>query len=149
MLKINVLSVGKIKEDYYNQAIAEYAKRLGRFCNISQTIIEELPQGQDKLKKESQLILPKLSNFTVILDKEGQALTSLQLASKLQLWQNSNSDITILIGSSDGLDQTIKQIANYSMSFSCLTLPHSLAKVILFEQLYRAFMINSNGKYHK
>lgn len=148
MLKIQILSVGRIKEDYYLEAVAEYIKRLNRFCAVEETVQNEITVG-DNLEKEAEKIIPALKGKTVILDKEGVQYSSEDFASLINKLSNETAQITFVIGSSKGLAQKVKKRADYSVSFSHMTLPHSLAKVMLCEQLYRAFSIIAGGKYHK
>lgn len=144
MLKIHIVAVGTLKEKYLTEACAEYQKRLGRFCRISLT---EIPE-QDP-QKEGKKILEKLEGFTVALCIEGQMVSSEKLAKLIDEKSLEFSTYTFVIGGSEGLSDEVKKACRFSLSFSPMTFPHQLMRVILLEQLYRSFMINTNNPYHK
>ena len=144
MLKINFVCVGKLKEGYLREACAEYLKRLSRFCKAE---VRELPESS--LKEEGENILRACKGYTVALAVEGKGCSSEKFAAKLQSLCDRGEEITFVIGSSCGLDATVKAVANELLSFSEMTFPHQLMRVILLEQVYRAFMINGGGEYHK
>lgn len=148
MLKITVVAVGKIKEKYYLEAIKEYAKRLTRFVSVELVEFDEITTANN-LGKEAILIMPKLNGYVIVLDKGGITLSSEEFAKKIDDVATSKGKITFVIGSSNGLDDTVKNKADMLFSFGKITLPHSLARVTLFEQLYRAESILNGGKYHK
>lgn len=148
MLKITIISVGKIKEDYYTQAVAEYVKRLSRFCVTEEIVITEIV-SDNNLEKEGEKVLPLLKGKVVVLDRQGKEFSSEDLAKYIDNTALTSSQITFVIGSSFGLSKKVKDAADTLISFSPMTFPHSLAKVILCEQLYRAFSIINGGKYHK
>ena len=150
---IKLICVGKIKEKYLNEAIDEYKKRLSKYTKLD---IIELPDSSyneiDKVKKEEgKLILKHLkeTDNVIILDIDGIELSSLELTNKLCRLESVNSNITFIIGGSYGLSEEVKKRANYSISFSKLTFPHQLFRVILLEQLYRTYKIRNNENYHK
>ena len=150
---IKLICVGKIKEKYLNEAIDEYKKRLSKYTKLD---IIELPDSSynemDKVKKEEgKLILKhiKETDNVIILDINGQELSSVELTTKLCFIETMNSNITFIIGGSYGLSEEVKKRANYSISFSKLTFPHQLFRVILLEQLYRTYKIRNNENYHK
>ncbi len=145
MQKINIVCVGKIKEDFYRSAAAEYLKRLSRFAKVE---IKELAEGKN-LKEESQTILKQLKGFVIALCIEGTKLCSEGLAEEIKRHCDKGEEITFVIGSSYGLDESVKSAAHLMLSFSDMTFPHQLMRVILLEQIYRAFMINSGSEYHK
>lgn len=147
-MKIKILAVGKVKEKYYKEALAEYIKRLSRYTKTEITEIDEI-LGDNELEKEAKEILPRLSGYVVVLDKDGQNLSSEEFAEKIDKIKNTVSEITFVIGGSIGLDESIKNKADLVLSFGAETLPHSLARVLLTEQIYRAFNILEGGKYHK
>ncbi len=151
MIKINLVAVGDIKEKYLVDAIAEYTKRLSRFCSLQIIEIKENTNKntQTALKADEQNITPHLKGYVIALAIEGKSLTSPQLAQKIKNLSLTTSEITFVIGASNGLSQQIKNQANELMSFSSLTFPHQLMRVIFLEQLYRAFTINNNISYHK
>ena len=150
---IKIITVGKIKEEYFKDAITEYKKRLSKYTDIE--IIEVQDEGlvdiKTSLKKESERILKYINqkDYIITLEIEGKQLTSPELASKIDNIYNINSNITFIIGGSYGLADEIKQLSNFKLSFSKMTFPHQLFRVILLEQIYRAFKINNNESYHK
>lgn len=143
---IKIICVGKVKEQFYREAILEYLKRL---CKYHKVVIEEVRDSN--IKDEKELILKKIgkSDYIVTLEIEGSELSSLEFAEMLDKSFISNSCVTFIIGGSDGLDEEIKRKANYKLSFSKLTFPHQLFRVILLEQIYRCFKIMNNETYHK
>lgn len=145
MQKIYFTVVGKIKESFYREAVAEYAKRLSRFAKLE---IKELAEGAD-LEAEAEDILRHCKGYVIALCVEGEKLSSEKLAKKMQTLTDAGKDITFVIGSSCGLSERVKKAADYRLSFSDMTFPHQLMRVILSEQVYRAFMINAGSTYHK
>ena len=145
MQKIYFVVVGKIKESFYRDAVAEYAKRLSRFVKLE---IKELAEGANP-EAEAGDILRACKGYTVALAVEGEKLSSEKLAKKIQKLSGEGKDITFIIGSSCGLSDEVKNKADYKLSFSDMTFPHQLMRVILAEQVYRAFMINAGSTYHK
>ena len=145
MLKLNIVCVGKLKEDYLTDAVNEYVKRLSRFCK---TEIIELAE-RNSPKEEAESVLRACKGYTVALAVEGKKCSSEQFAAKVQSVFDKGESLTFVIGSSCGLDPSVKAQADELLSFSDMTFPHQLMRVILVEQLYRAFMINSGSKYHK
>ena len=145
MQKIYFVVVGKIKEGFYREAVAEYAKRISRFAKLE---IKELAEGANP-EAETADILRACKGYVVALAVEGQKLSSEGLAKKLQTLTNEGKDVTFVIGSSCGLSDEVKRKADCLLSFSDMTFPHQLMRVILAEQLYRAFMINAGATYHK
>lgn len=158
-MNINVICVGKIKEKYFTDAISEYSKRLSRFVklNIIEVADEKIPDNASEKEmeaikqKEGRKILSKLSSssFTVTLCVEGKELLSLDLAKKIADVTMTSSNITFIIGGSLGLCEEVKAKSQLRLSFGQITLPHQLIRVVLLEQLYRAFKINNNETYHK
>ncbi len=157
MVKVKVVAVGKIKEKYYSDAITEYSKRLSRFCDFKIVEVKEenfnaepSPSEIEEIKKTEALRIEKeLTGYTVALCIEGEKYSSEKLAFLLEKVKDFSGLITFIIGGSYGLDDSIKKAVNQKLSFSDLTFPHTLFRVMLTEQIYRAFMINSNSKYHK
>lgn len=159
-MKISIISVGKIKEKFFTDAINEYKKRLSKFCKLTEEIIpderadENFSQSeieQVKLKEGAKIInkIPK-NSYVVVLDVKGKQLSSEELAAKINtLGIDGTSDITFIIGGSNGLSQEVLDIANFKLSFSKMTFPHQLFKVILLEQIYRSYKINAGEAYHK
>lgn len=144
MLCINVICVGSLKESYLKDAVKEYTKRLTRFCKFVITEIDE-----STLLKEGEQILKNCKGYKVALCVEGEQMTSEELSGKIANVSLTNSVITWIIGSSTGLNQNVKDAADLRLSFSNMTFPHQLMRVILLEQLYRAFTIINHVKYHK
>lgn len=160
MLTVTVIAVGKIKEKYFTDAIAEYSKRLGRYCklNIVELKDEATPDNpSDKerdtvLKKEGERISERIPKgaYVVALCIEGKMKNSVEFSKLLeQTAASGNSEIVFIIGGSLGIYDDIKRRADFKLSFSEMTFPHQLMRVILLEQLYRAFNISGGGKYHK
>lgn len=145
MQKIYFVVVGKIKESFYRDAVAEYAKRLSRFVKLE---IKELPEGAS-LETEADDILRACKGYVVALCVEGEKLSSEGLAKRLGRLADEGKDVTFVIGSSCGLSDRVKGAADYKLSFSDMTFPHQLMRVILAEQVYRAYMINAGSTYHK
>ena len=156
---INIISLGKLKEKYLTDAVSEYTKRLSAFCKVQ---INELTpinlsdnpskaEIENALLKEASLIKAKMQNgYTITMCIEGKQLSSEELASKINdIAVSGKSAINIIIGSSFGLHDSIKAESDFKLSFSKMTFPHQLARVMLLEQIYRAYMINNNTRYHK
>lgn len=157
-MTINLIVIGKLKEDYLRSACAEYIKRLARYCTFELHELEECRLSEnpsDKeiltaLKKEGEQIKRFAKGFIIPLCIEGKQLTSPQLSEKISgAALSGNSTVTFIIGSSFGLDQDIKNMGNLRLSMSAMTFPHQLARVMVLEQIYRAFQISTGGKYHK
>lgn len=145
MIKINVVCVGKLKEEYLRAACAEYLKRLSRFARVTVT---ELPEGKNPAA-EAAGVLRACKGRTVALCVEGEKLSSEGFAAFIGSCVDAGDEATFVIGSSLGLDISVKSAAEKKLSFSDMTFPHQLMRVILLEQIYRAFMINGGGEYHK
>lgn len=150
---IKLICVGKIKETYLKEALEEYKKRLSKYTKINIIELKDINYPElDKVKKEEgESILKdiKTTDNVIILDIMGQELTSLELTGKLEQLERENSNLTFIIGGSYGLSDEVKKRANYSLSFSKLTFPHQLFRVMFLEQLYRAYKIRNNESYHK
>ena len=150
---MKIITVGQIKENYLKEAIEEYKKRLSKYTNLE--IIELKDEGlveEEKAKKlEAEKIEKCLSekDYIITLEIEGKEYTSLEFAEKLRTIQMENANIVFIIGGSYGLADSIKNKAKMHLSFSKMTFPHQLFRVILLEQIYRAFKINHNESYHK
>ena len=145
MQKIQFLVVGKIKESFYREAVEEYVKRLSRFAKIEITEIAE----NSSLETEADDILKRVKGYVYALCVEGEKYSSEKLAKSIKACTDAGKDITFIIGSSCGLSDRVKKAADYRLSFSDMTFPHQLMRVILAEQVYRAFMINAGATYHK
>ncbi len=160
MLSVHVICVGKLKERFYQDACAEYIKRLGPYCklNVAEVPEAKLPSSPTlgdiiaALDKEGDAIRKKLpeSATLVALCIEGDTRSSEDFAADLLSWQlNSSKHLVFLIGGSNGLHPSLKREAAVRLSMSPMTFPHHLARVMLLEQLYRAFKINEGSSYHK
>lgn len=160
MLKIDVIAIGKLKEDYLRKACDEYIKRLGAFCRISVIELPEsrMPQNpsqaeiEDCIEKEGEFILSKIppQSHVIAMCIEGELLSSPQLAQKIDRAASAGaSHISFIIGGSWGLSPQVKKAAALRLSMSPMTFPHQLARVMVLEQLYRAMSINNHTKYHK
>lgn len=159
-MNIRILAVGSIKESFYKEAVAEFKKRLTRYASLEiievkdEKTVEKASEAIDRKIKasEGKRLLSKLneSDFVVVLAIEGQKLSSTKFSQKLAEWEvSAGSRLTFIIGGSIGLcDELIKR-ANVLLSFSDMTFPHQLMRVILCEQLYRSYRIRNNEPYHK
>ena len=145
MQKVNVVCVGKIKESFFREAVGEYAKRLSRFVNFE---IREIAEGKN-LEEEAEGILRAARGYVIALCIEGKKFSSEALAAELKKQYDRGTEVTFIIGSSCGLSDRVKQAANLKLSFSDMTFPHQLMRVVLCEQIYRGYMINSGSEYHK
>lgn len=159
-MEINIISVGKIKEDYFKKAIEEYEKRLKAYCRVNFIELKDESEGKNLsnkdidiiLDKEGKRILEKIKerSFIIVLDILGRSIDSVEFSKKINdIMLDGISSIDFIIGGSLGISQEVKDKANYSLSFSKFTFPHKLMKVILMEQIYRAFTIINNKTYHK
>lgn len=157
MMTINLVCVGTLKEQYLKQGVAEYVKRLQKFCKLNILEVAEENLGtnptdgtisKQKLK-EAERLEKHLSGFVVLLDVNGKTFSSEEFAVKLNALSSNFSTITFIIGGSFGVGESIKQKANLNLSFSSFTLPHQLMRLVFLEQLYRAFTISSGITYHK
>ena len=159
-MKITLVTVGKIKEKFFTDAIAEYSKRLSRYCKLEivQVADEKTPDNagaamEEQIKdKEGERILSQIKDgsYVIALAIEGQMLNSEQLAEKIDgLGVKGESQITFVIGGSLGLSKRVISRADYLLSFSKMTFPHQLMRVILLEQIYRSYRILTGQPYHK
>lgn len=159
MLTISIACVGKLKERYWREACEEYGKRLGAFCKfqiveLSESRLPDHPsdaQVKTALQIEGQKILETAKgSYLIPLCIEAKPVSSPKLAEIIQQAAvGGRSSVTFAIGSSFGLSDTVKQAGEFSLSMSSMTFPHQLARVMLCEQVYRAFQIINHGKYHK
>jgi len=150
---IKIICVGKLKENYLKEAVLEYTKRLSKYTKISLIEINDVSNMDINtiIKKEQDEILKHIESkdYIIALDIDGFSISSTEFAKKISDTFISYSNITFIIGGSYGLSDEIKKLSNYRMSFSKLTFPHQLFRVMLLEQIYRAFKINNNEEYHK
>ena len=143
---IKIICVGKIKENYLRDMINDYAKRISKYHKIE---IIELADSNINKEKEELLRVINTKEYNIVMDIDGNNLSSREFAEKIDKTFLINSNITFIIGGSDGISPEIKELANYRLSFSKLTFPHQLFRGILLEQIYRAFKILNNESYHK
>lgn len=159
-MKINLITVGKIKENYLKDAIAEYAKRLSRFAKLNIIEVPDLKIKDGASEKEEEMVILgegeliekhiNKSSYVIALCIEGKKQSSEAFAETIKdAAIKGGSDITFIIGGSLGLADFIKKRADFLLSFSDMTFPHQLMRVILLEQIYRAYKINANEVYHK
>lgn len=159
MVNVKIISVGNLKEAYLRDATAEYEKRLGGFCRFSSVCLKEekVPDSPSQseidaaLKKEAEKILEQLPKraYKIAMCVEGVQLSSEELAKKIDSASSTHGEICLVIGSSHGLDPSVKQACDARLSISKLTFPHQLMRVILLEAVYRAFNIIKGTHYHK
>ena len=159
-MNITVLCIGKLKESYWREAVGEYSKRLGKYCALHITELKESPlpanasaADEENVKiAEGKSILNKISpsDYVITLEIHGKPLSSPELASKMaSLSLKGKSHIVFVIGGSLGLSDEVSRRADFKLSFSAMTFPHQMMRVILLEQIYRSFKIIRNESYHK
>ncbi|MBR1983614.1 MAG: 23S rRNA (pseudouridine(1915)-N(3))-methyltransferase RlmH [Clostridia bacterium] len=155
-MKVSVVCVGKVKESYFLDGISEYKKRLSKYCEFTITELKEenFDKVDDSLiniikKREAERILPNLKGYVIVTDINGKKTSSTELASLLKTKGDEIGVITFVIGGSYGLDQSVKDKADYKISFSDMTFPHTMFRLMLTEQVYRAFTIINGSNYHK
>ena len=157
-MKINIICVGSIKDKFYSEACGEYIKRLGRFCDINLVETPECnyisepqkAQTEEILCGEAEKYLKLLKGFVIVTDIYGQSMDSRKFSDFLSQKKTEGiSEFSFLIGGSYGISKDIKKSAGLRLSFSEMTFPHRLFRVMLLEQIYRAFMIENNMTYHK
>ena len=160
MLKIKIITVGKLKERALRELAGEYVKRLGRYCSleIAEVAEEDIPAGESEagiahsLKNEAERLLGRIGKadaHVIALDMRGEAPDSVALSRKIVALAGTRPEIAFIIGGSCGLHPDVLKRADMALSISNLTLPHQLARLILLEQVYRAFKIQNNEAYHK
>lgn len=152
-MKINIICVGKIKEKFFTEAIEEYKKRLSKFCTLKIVEVDEASKIENLTKKseaEGKLLLAACTGVIVALDGKGKLVSSTDIASYIEKKKvNGLSEISFVIGGSNGLSNEVNNSADYVMSFGNITFPHQLFRVVLIEQIYRAFTIIEGLPYHK
>ncbi len=150
---IKIICVGKIKEKFYKDAIEEYQKRLSKYTKIQIIEVPDIdlkdPILNKKCEKENILKHIKEKDYVIALDINGKELSSIEFSKYLEKTEIINSNITFIIGGSYGIDSQLLSGSNDKISFSKLTFPHQLFRIILLEQLYRAYKIRNNESYHK
>ena len=146
MKKIRVVAVGKLKEKYWSEAVKEYEKRISRFAEFT---IKEIDERRT-LQEEGKDILQNLKGYVIVCDVGGELITSEGLSETIEkAFLRGNSEVTFVIGSSEGLAEEVKAKADKRVSFGRVTFPHQMMRVILCEQVYRAMTISNGVTYHK
>lgn len=160
-INIKIIAVGKLKERYWREAVQEYSKRMGSYCNLSIIEVKEgrLPDKVNPIldararQDEAEAILKhiKAEDYVITLEVRGKALSSEELAKHVDriVEIDGKTSLVFIIGGSTGLDQVVSQRSNFKLSFSNMTFPHQMMRVILLEQIYRVFKINRGETYHK
>ncbi|MGN0522169.1 MAG: 23S rRNA (pseudouridine(1915)-N(3))-methyltransferase RlmH [Eubacterium sp.] len=158
-MNVTVIAVGNLKEKYFRDCCAEYEKRLGAFCKINIIEVNEERSGDNPspaeinsvIEKEGERIAKKIPKGAVVIPLciEGKEYSSPDFSRLIEKISFDASSLCFVIGGSFGLSDTVKKLGKYSLSFGKMTLPHQLARVVLLEQIYRAFSISNNSKYHK
>lgn len=150
---MKIICVGKIKETFFKDAIKEYEKRLSKYVNLKIIEVQDYDLGtpEQNLEKEKIGIMKHIDqkDYVITLEIEGKMITSEEMSKMIEKTQMTNPNITWIIGGSNGLHEEIKQRSNYALSFSKLTFPHQLFRIILLEQIYRSYKIKNNESYHK
>lgn len=159
-MNVKIIAVGKLKEKYLKQGIQEYMKRLGAYCKMEIIEVNDEPIGDNASQKDQDIVKQKEgakilnrikdNEYVILLHVDGEAIDSVGLADKIEnLMINGKSSITFVIGGSLGHGEDMLKRADYKLSFSKMTLPHQLIRLILVEQIYRAFKIIRKETYHK
>ena len=159
-MNIKIIAIGKLKEKYWQEAVKEYSKRLGAYCSLEIVELKESllranasAADEEAVKRaEGEEILNRIrkTDYVITLEIKGKSLTSEALSEKIeQLGIDGHSDVAFVIGGSLGLSPQVSQRADFKLSFSAMTFPHQMMRVILLEQIYRSFKIMRNEAYHK
>ena len=159
-MNINVICIGKLKENYWTEAIKEYSKRLSKYCNLKVYELKEskLPANSSEMDEENvkieegKAILKQIKthDYVFTLEIKGNGIASTELAEKIdKLADSGQNNIDFIIGGSLGLSNEVSQRSDYKLSFSKMTFPHQMMRVILLEQIYRSYKIAKNETYHK
>lgn len=147
MLTITIFAVGKLKEQFWKDACAEYLKRLGAYAKVK---VREIPDSTKEREAEALLAALPTQDPIILLDIRGKEVSSESLSAKIENYAlGGTSHLAFVIGGSDGVTKEIQEKATERISFGPITLPHNLARVVLLEQIYRAFKIARNEPYHK
>ncbi len=152
-MKINLIAIGKIKEDYFSNAVKEYAKRISRFADFSVVEIPDAPQSksaEEQSRIEGEKLLEKAKGYIILLDGRGKELSSEELASLIdKKCIDGECEFSFLIGGSHGHNDETRKKADFILSFGKMTFPHQMFRVMASEQIYRALTINAGLPYHK
>lgn len=150
---IKIICIGKVKESFYREAIVEYQKRLSKYTKLEIIEIPDVTTSniEENITKEASMIKKYigLKDYIITLEIEGTQVSSESFAQKIDSIYQTHSTVNFIIGGSYGLAQTIKQMSHWSLSFGKMTFPHQLFRVVLLEQIYRAYKINNHESYHK
>lgn len=150
---MKIVCIGKLKEKYLSEAESEYLKRLKKYTTVELIELPDSKVDDEKiaLEKEKDLILKNIKpkEYLITLEIEGKELSSVELSEKIDKILITNSDITFIIGGSYGIHPSIKEKSDFKLSFSKMTFPHQLFRILLLEQLFRSYKILNNEKYHK
>lgn len=152
MMTINVVCVGNLKERFSRDEQEEYLKRLSAFCKINIVEIKEQNQLSNPaliVEKESEDILKKIKGYVILCDIKSVELSSVKFAERIEKLMQTNSEITFVVGGSYGVSEKVKIASNEKISFSPMTFPHNLFRIMLLEQIYRSFTIINGKSYHK
>lgn len=152
MIKINLVCVGNLKDKFFIDGAREYEKRLSRFCNLKIIELKEYTNlgNIEQIKNaEGEEIIKHLNGHVILMDVKGNLISSEDMAKKIDNLSLNYSEITFVIGGSYGVSQKVKERAKEKLSVSLMTFPHRLFRVMLLEQIYRAFAINNGSEYHK
>jgi len=156
MIKISIICIGKIKDGYIKEGISEFSKRLSKYVNLN--IVELTEEDDNKgvenaVMKETDRIIDTINkrnqSYNILLDLKGKVRTSEEMAKDIERLSLTNSEISFIIGGSNGVNDNLRKIVDFRLCFSPMTFPHQLMRLILTEQLYRWVSINNNIKYHK
>jgi 23S rRNA (pseudouridine1915-N3)-methyltransferase len=159
-MNVNIICIGKLKEKYWQAAVAEYSKRIGGYARVNIIELKEakLPKNASPadelqvMEKEGESILAKIADgdYVIAMEVEGKMLDSVELSRHLmRTFDGGHSTVDFIIGGSLGLSEAVKRRADFGLSFSRMTFPHQMARVLLLEQIYRSFKIANNETYHK
>ena len=153
-MEIDFLFIGKTKEKYLLEGINDFNKRLGHYCRTNIKIIKEKKgklSSEERMREEGRLIINNIADksYVVLLDRSGKEISSKDLARKLDNWKLNHRKITIIVGGYLGVSREVVSAADYVMSLSKMTFTHELARVLIIEQMYRAFSILAGSQYHK
>ena len=156
MIRINIVCIGKIKDRYIKEGIAEFSKRLSKYVKLD--VVELAEEDDNKglenaINSETERIINAISkrnySYNILLDLNGKMLTSEEMAEKIEKISMTNSEISFIIGGSNGVNDNLRKMVDFRLCFSAMTFPHQLMRLILTEQIYRWISINNNIKYHK
>ncbi len=150
---IKIICVGKLKEKFYKDGVEEYLKRISKYTKIELIEVQDINNNNKDiiLEQEKELILSKIKakEYIITMEIEGNQLSSIELSKKIDNILLTSSNITFIIGGSYGLHEEVKKLSNFKLSFSKLTFPHQLFRIMLLEQIYRSYKILNNETYHK